>query len=417
MPTDAATPPRAPPTHLEAVHPGAAHSGAAPRSGSHRGLLAAGLVAVVIAAVVVVLGVASRAHQSSRTESYTVAQALPTVDVVMPTVNAGARSLSLPGNLQAYYNAPIYSRVSGYVRAWYFDIGAHVKAGQLLAVIDTPETDEQINQARANLATAQANMGLAATTAQRWARLLTQDAVSKQESDEKAGDYKAKITEVAAAKANLDRYLALKAFSRITAPFDGVITARRTDIGALVNAGASATTGSELFDVAKVDRLRLYVSVPQVDSAEIRPGVSATLAVPELPGRTFAAMLSTTADAISGQTGTLLAELMVDNRAGVLKPGSFAQVRFDIPDASAGSKALLLPSSAILFRNKGTEVALVGANGRVHVQHVSVGRDLGGKTEIDAGVSPTDRVVNDPPDSIAEGQLVRVVDAADKPAG
>ncbi len=407
MRTDAAMPPEA-----------ASAATASLRRPRHRGLVVAGVVAAVLALVVVVSGIASRRHQSSSTQSYTSAQSIPTVSVVSPVSNTSARSLSLPGNLQAFYNAPIYSRVSGYVRAWYYDIGAHVKAGQLLAVIDTPETDQQINQARADLATAQANMDLAATTAQRWSRLLTQDAVSKQESEEKAGDYKAKTTQVAAARANLDRYLALKGFSRITAPFDGVVTARKTDIGALVNAGAGATTGSELFDVAKVDRLRLYVSVPQVDSAEIRPGVTATLSVPELPGRTFPATLATTANAISGQTGTLLAELMVANPDGVLKPGAFAQVAFAIPDAAASvPRRLTLPSSAILFRDKGTEVALVGPDAHIHLRHIGVGRDLGGITEIASGLSADDRVVNDPPDSIAEGQLVRVVGAADKPAG
>ncbi len=405
MRTDAAMPPE----------PAVATSARRPR---HRGLVIAAVVAAVLALVVVVSGIASRRHQTSSTQSYTSAQSIPTVSVVSPVSNTSARALSLPGNLQAYYNAPIYSRVSGYVRAWYYDIGAHVKAGQLLAVIDTPETDQQINQARADLATAQANMDLAATTAQRWSRLLTQDAVSKQDSEEKSGDLKAKTTQVAAAKANLDRYLALKGFSRITAPFDGVVTARKTDIGALVNAGAGATTGSELFDVAKIDRLRLYVSVPQVDSAEIRPGVTATLSVPELPGRTFPATLATTANAISGQTGTLLAELMVANPDGVLKPGSFAQVAFAIPDAAdSGPGRLTLPSSAILFRDKGTEVALVGPDSHIHLRHITVGRDLGGTTEIASALSPDDRVVNDPPDSIAEGQLVRVVGAADKPAG
>ena len=400
----------------EAAMPPQPVTSAAPRRS--RGLLIAGVVALVIALVVVVTGIASRRRQTSSTQTYTSAQSIPTVSVVSPTANTAARALSLPGNLQAFYNAPIYSRVSGYVRAWYYDIGAHVKSGQLLAVIDTPETDQQINQARADLATAQANMELAATTAQRWSRLLTQDAVSKQDSEEKSGDYKAKTTQVAAAKANLDRYLALKSFSRITAPFDGVVTARKTDIGALVNAGAGATTGSELFDVAKVDRLRLYVSVPQVDSAEIRPGVTATLTVPELPGQTFPATLATTASAISGQTGTLLAELMVANPGGVLKPGAFAQVAFAIPDAaSSGQRRLTLPSSAILFRDKGTEVALIGADSHVHLRHIGVGRDLGGTTEIASGLSPDDRVVNNPPDSIAEGQLVRVVASAEKSAG
>ena len=262
-------------------------------------------------------------------------------------------------------------------------------------------------------------MQLASTTSQRWARLLTQDAVSKQEAEEKAGDFTAKTAEVEAAKANLNRYLALKSFSRITAPFDGVVTARKTDIGALVNAGASATPGSELFDVAKIDRLRLYVRVPQVDSAEIHPGVTATLNVPELPSRSFAATLDTTANAISDSSGTLLAELMVNNSGDVLKPGSYAQVKFDIPNAAhaTSSGAMLLPSSALLFRDKGTQVALVGPNDHIHLRHVTVGRDLGSSMEITSGLAAGDRVVNNPPDSVAEGQLVRVIDAAAKSGG
>ncbi len=406
MSTDAAAPPP----------PRTAAPGAPPPRG--RGLLIASGVAIVIALVVVVSGIASRRHATSQTTSWTTAQAIPTVSLVSPEANTGARSLVLPGTLQAFYNAPIYSRVSGYVKAWYFDIGAHVKTGQLLALIDTPETDEQITQARADLATADANMHLASTTAQRWSRLLKQDAVSQQESEEKAGDLAAKTAEVQAAQANLNRLLALKGFSRILAPFDGVVTARKTDIGALVNAGAGAAPNSELFDVAKIDKLRLYVRVPQVDSADIKPGVTATLTVPELPERTFTGVLATTASAIADNTGTLLAELMVANPGDVLKPGSYAQVKFNVPDGrGAAYGSILLPSSAVLFRDKDVEVALVGPHDHVHLHNVTVGRDLGGSLEITAGLSPNDRVVNNPPDSIAEGELVRVVSTSDKPVG
>ena len=375
-----------------------------------RGLLIAGGAAALVAAVVVVSGVANRRHAVVQTQTWTRSEAVPAVSVVTPTANAGPRSLTLPGQLQAFYNAPIYSRVSGYVKAWYDDIGAHVRKGQLLAVIDTPETDQQIIQARADLATAQANMNLASTTAQRWARLLKQDAVSAQESEEKAGDFAARSAQVQGARANLNRLLALKGFSRITAPFDGVIIARRTDIGALVNAGAGATPNSELFDVAKVDPLRLYVRVPQVDSAEIRPGVAATLTVPELPGRTFPTRVATTASAITDSSGTLLSELAVDNAGGVLKPGAYAQVSFSFADhAPTATQDFTLPSSAVLFRNKGMEVAVVGSDNHVHIHHVAVARDLGASVEISSGLSGNDRVVNNPPDSVAEGQLVRVM--------
>ncbi|WP_254601166.1 efflux RND transporter periplasmic adaptor subunit, partial [Caulobacter sp. S45] len=383
----------------------------APPPPGRRRLMIAGVAALALAAVVVVSGISSRSHKTARTQVWTTSEAVPAVGVVSPSVDAGARSLTLPGQLQAYYNAAIYSRVSGYVRAWYDDIGAHVKRGQLLAVIDTPETDQQIIQARADVATARANMTLASTTAQRWARLLKQDAVSTQESEEKAGDLAARKAQVQAAEANLNRYLALKNFSRITAPFDGVITARRTDIGALVNAGAGATANSELFDVAQVNPLRLYVRVPQVDSAEIRPGLTAALGVPELPGRSFAARLDTTANAIADASGTLLSELAVDNRDGALKPGAYAEVKFDFPDHAATAR-LILPSSAILFRNRGTEVAVVGPDNHVHIHHVVIAKDLGSTDEVASGLSRDDRVIDNPPDSIAEGQLVRVMDKA-----
>ena len=377
---------------------------------SRRGLTIAGVAAVVLAAVVVVSGVLSRSHHTAQTRTWTDAQAAPEVSVVEPTARGAARLLVLPGQLQAWYNAPIYSRVSGYVRAWYQDIGAKVKRGQLLAVIDTPETDQQIVQARADLATAQANVNLAQTTAQRWARLLKQDAVSTQESEEKAGDLAARTAMVQAAKANLDRYLALKSFSRILAPFDGVITARRTDVGALVNAGAGATPNSELFDVAEVDRLRLYVEAPQASSAEMRPGVAASFTVPELPGREFHAAVATTSDAISDRSGTLQTELTVDNHEGLLKPGAYAEVRFDTGDAQAAPpEGLLLPSSALLFRDRGAEVAVVDAAGHVRLHHVQIGRNFGGSMQVLSGVALGERVIDNPPDSLAEGETVRVI--------
>ena len=393
---------------------GARPAAAPPRPSppSRRGLRIAGVVAALVALVVVVAGVLDRRHQVATTRTWTSSEAVTAVAVIRPAAPSGPRTLSLPGQLQAWFNAPIYSRVSGYVRSWTHDIGARVRRGELLAVIDTPETDQQIIQARADVATADANLGLARTTAERWARLLKLDAVSAQESEEKAGDFAARKAQLKAAQANLNRFLALKAFSRITAPFDGVITARRTDIGALVNAGASAASNSELFDVAEVDRLRLYVRVPQVDSAEIQPGVSAELTVPERPGRSFPAKLATTSDAIADNSGTLLSELLVDNGEGVLKPGAYAQVTFDVPSQAAATspRSLTLPSSAVLFRDKGTQVAVVGPDNRVHLRQISVARDLGSTVEVASGLSPSDHVVNNPPDSIAENQIVRVMD-------
>ncbi len=384
----------------------------------NRGLVIAGVAAACVAAVVVVTGVAGRMHQTADVKAWTRVQSIPTVTLVSPSPGAGARQLVLPGTLQAFFNAPIYSRVPGYVHAWYVDIGARVRTGQVLATIDTPELDQQIAQARADLSTAEANLQLAATTAARWTRLLTQDAVSRQETDEKTGDLAAKTAQVAAAKANLERLLALKGFARIVAPFDGVVTARKTDIGALVNAGAGASPNSELFDVAKIDQLRLYVRVPQVNSADIRSDVKVTLTVPELPGRSFKGVLDTTANAISDSSGTLLTELIVANPGDTLKPGSYAEVSFEIPGAAAADaapQALLLPSSALLFRSQGMEVAVVDAGDHVQVKHVGAGRNLGQTMEITSGLQSGDRVIDNPPDSIAEGQLVRVVAPAAVP--
>lgn len=383
---------------------------------SNRRLKLAAVIAACLAALVVIAGLAGRMHDSAKLKNWTNVQSIPPVTVVTPKSGMADQNLVLPGALQADFNAPIYSRVSGYVHAWYVDIGAKVKAGQVLATIDTPELDQQLIQARADLESAKANMRLASTTAARWASLLTQDAVSKQESEEKAGDFAVKTAMVNAAQANVNRLLALKSFSRIVAPFDGVVTARRTDIGDLVNAGAGATPNSELFDVAKVDNLRLYVHVPQSYSSRIRPGMTADLTVPEYPGRTFKSQLTTTSNAVSDNSGTLLVELAVNNANGALQPGDYAQVTFDLANAqTVGASSLQVPASALLFRKEGLQVAIVDSANRVRLQKVSVGADLGQAVEVTAGLSPTDRIIDNPPDSISTGDLVRVVHPADAP--
>jgi RND family efflux transporter MFP subunit len=368
------------------------------------------LIAVgAVAAIVVVTGLLSRSHEAAEVKTWTAAQSVPTVTIVHPTPASGVQDLVLPGSLQAWYNAPIFPRVSGYVHAWYDDIGARVKTGQVLATIDTPELDEQLVQARADLASAKAYMQLADTTAKRWSALLKQDAVSRQESEEKAGDLQVKTALVNAAEANLNRLLALKAFARIVAPFDGVVTARKTDIGALVNAGAGANPSSELFDVAEVDRLRLYVRVPQADSARIKPGMTAALTVPEYPGKTFTATLLSTSNAVSDASGTLLVELEVPNPKGELQAGDYAQTTFNLPNAGQqGSGLLTLPSSALLFLKTGLEAAVVGPDDRVHLHHVTVGRDMGSTMQIAGGLTPSDRVIDNPPDSITDGEQVKI---------
>jgi RND family efflux transporter MFP subunit len=410
MPTDT------PRSLADTAHPsgGTPHQqGSAP---SARRLKIVAIAGVCIAALVVVTGVLSRAHETTQTKNWTTAQAIPVVTTINPSSETGAHTLVLPGTLQAFYNAQIYARVSGYVHGWYDDIGARVKAGQLLATIDTPELDQQLIQARADLVSAEANMQLAGTTAKRWSKLLAQDAVSRQESDEKSGDFKVKSALVNAAKANVDRLLALKSFARIVAPFDGIVTARRTDIGALVNAGAGAAPNSELFDVAKVAKLRLYVRVPQSYSARIKPGDTATLTVPEFPGKSFKATLTSTANAVSDNSGTLLVELAVANPGEVLKAGDYAEVTFDLPNSGQdGSGMLRVPSSALLFLKSGLEAAVVGSDSHVHLKPVTVGRDLGSVIEVSGGLSPSDRVINNPPDSISNGELVRVIQPDAKP--
>jgi RND family efflux transporter MFP subunit len=356
-----------------------------------------------VAIAIVIIGLVSRALADQKLKTWTVTQAIPTVEVIAPTQNTGSSALVLPGSVQAFYNASIHARVSGYLKHWYQDIGAQVKAGQLLADIDTPELDQQLAQARADLATAVANQRLAQTTATRWAGLLAQDAVSRQESDEKTGDLAAKTSLVNAAQDEVRRLQALEAFKRIVAPFDGVVTARTTDVGALIAAGAPTDPG--LFTVSDTHRLRIYVNVPQSYSADLKPGDTANLSVPEYPGKTFQASLVSTSGAVNTQSGTLLAELQIDNPTGLLKPGDYAQVQFALPSASNG---LGVPASALMFRQKGLAVATVGANDRVVMKYITVGKDLGTAVDVAAGLSPSDRVIDNPPDSLASGDLVRV---------
>lgn len=368
-----------------------------------RHLRMTGIAAVLIAAAVVALGIAGRVHANQELGAWTAAQAIPVVDVISLSSQTGTRSLVLPGDIRAFNDAPIHARVSGYLKQWYTDIGARVKAGQLLAEIDTPDLDQQLDQARADLATAVANQHLAETTARRWAGLLSQDAVSRQDADEKNGDLASKTALAAAARANVQRLLALESFKRIVAPFDGIVTTRATDIGALINVGSANDT--PLFSVADERRLRIYVRVPQSYSAEIAPGMTASLTVPEYPGRRFTATLATTAAAITPETGTLLVQLQIDNRDGALKPGDYAQVRFDLP---AQDDALRAPASALIFGDGGMSLAVVGGDGRVAIRPVRISRDLGGAVEIASGLTPQDRVIDNPPDSLRPGDQVRV---------
>lgn len=364
----------------------------------------AGIITGCILAAIVVVGGGIRFVQASSLKTWTRETEIPTVSVIKPQSGGKNQALVLPGTLQAYYDAQLYSRVPGYVRAWYKDIGARVKKGDVLALVDTPELDQQITQARGDLSAAQSAQKLSAVTAERWNSLLPLDAVSKQDAEEKNADVASKAGATKAAQANLDRLLAMKEFAKITAPFDGTVTKRTIDQGALVSAGP-ASNGEPLFAVSDIHALRVYVSVPQSYSAQIVPGMQVTLTVPEYPGKSFPAKLVSTSNAISTQSATLLVEFEVDNQSGLLKPGDYAQVSMGLPGASAH---LRLPASALMFRAEGLRVATVDANNRVVMKPISIETDLGTQVVVAAGLSPKDRVVDNPPDSLGNGDEVRV---------
>lgn len=366
----------------------------------------AAMAGVAAAALVVVSGAVSRVMAHQELTAWSRAQAIPTVTLaVLQTGSDG--DLQLPAAVQAFTAAPIHPRVSGYLKRWYVDIGTPVKAGQLLAEIDTPDLDAQLAQAKADLGTASANQKLAASTSQRWQGLLAADAVSHQDAEQKSSDLAAKTSLVHSAEANVSRLEALASFKRITAPFDGVVTARTADIGQLVTEGS--TTTPPLFTLADEKRLRVYVQVPQAYTAQIRTGMVATLSVPEYPGRTFTAKLVNTSSAINAQTGALTAELWIDNPDHTLKPGEYAQVKFPL---SAAEGAVRVPASAIITRHDGLAVAVVGQGSRVQIRPITVLRDLGTTVEAAAGVSATDQVIDNPADTLQTGDLVRVAGAS-----
>ncbi|OLB11639.1 MAG: efflux transporter periplasmic adaptor subunit [Gammaproteobacteria bacterium 13_2_20CM_66_19] len=370
---------------------------------SRRGLRIAALAGVAIAVLVVGGGIASRAANSKRLSQWTAANAQPVVTVTQPQPANGSAVLALPGRLEAYSRAPIYARVPGYLKSWQVDIGASVQAGQLLAEIEAPDLDQQLSQALADLLTARANAALASTTAKRWQDLVKSDAVSLQDVDMKNGDLAAKTAIVKATKANVDRLEVMEGFKRITAPFDGIVTARATDVGALINAGSGK--GLELFVISDTHKLRLYVSVPQNYAAQITAGTRAQMSVPERPGRTFTATVETTSQSVDPSSGSTLVELAVDNASGELVPGAFANVRFDLPLTSA---SLSVPASALIFDSRGARVATLGADNRVVLEPVTIARDLGTVIEISSGLAATDRVIDSPPDGIGKGDQVRI---------
>jgi RND family efflux transporter MFP subunit len=358
-----------------------------------------GIGAVVIASI----GISSREREEGDLAQLTQQEAIPTVEIVAPERGTSGQHLVLPGEVRAWYSAPIYARVSGYVKMWYKDIGARVKAGDVLAEIDTPDLDQQYEQARDELARVQADSALAELTAKRWEALRVTDSVSQQTADEKVGNFKAMKAQVAAATANVARLAALEGFKKIVAPFNGVVTARKIDVGALVN--STPGNAPDLFGVADVHEMRIYVDVPQAFSAQVHAGMSAQLKLPQFPDQSFAATVTTTSDAISQGSRSLLVELRRDNKDGLLQPGAFVEVDFDLPP---DPNALRIPASALIFRRIGPEVATVDSNDKVVLKDVVVGRDLGTEVEIKSGLATDDRLIRSPSDSIATGERVSV---------
>ena len=381
-----------------------------PPAPPHRAILLVGalLLVLVTAGAVIFL---TRRSEANALAKETEAVSIPTVAVVQPVSEPGNEELILPGNLQAYEESPIFARTNGYLIRWYKDIGSKVQKGELLAAIDTPEVDQELSQARASREQIKAQLELAKISADRWANLRKTDAVSQQEADQQASGYQQAQANLASAEANVRRLEQLESFKNVYAPFAGVLTKRTVDPGALINAGAGAT-GKELFDIARVDPLRVYTSVPQAYAPTIKPGMKAAITLQEFPGQKFFGTVARTADAIDPATRTLLTEVDVPNKDGKLLPGSFGQVHF-----ATGTSVphITIPVNAMLFRAEGPRAAVVDKDGKVRLRPITIGRDFGSTLEILGGVDPSDHVIINPADSLEDGQPVHV--AKSQPGG
>jgi RND family efflux transporter MFP subunit len=385
---------------------------AAPERGSTKHWIVA-VVAFLIVAAIVISGIVPRVRARATLRTETNQLAVPSVIVAQPKRAAPVQEVILPANVQAFRDAPIYARTNGYLKRWYVDIGAHVKTGQLLAEIDTPEVDQQLRQARADLSTAEANLHLSEITATRYQGLVKSDSVSQQEADNASGDYAAKKATVQSAQANLRRLEELQSFEKIYAPFDGVITARNTDIGQLINSGSSTGPKSELFHMAAPGILRVYVNVPEVYSRAAKPGLKADLTLAEFPGRRFEGTLVRTASAIDLSSRTLLVEVDVNNPTGELLTGSYAEVHLKLP---GNVSTFTIPVNTLLFRSEGLRVAVV-KDGKAILTPVTLGRDFGSEVEVLTGLNGDEQLVVNPPDSIVSGQAVRLAQNAAAPKG
>ena len=380
------------------------------RRGFKRRLSLAGVIAGAGAVVLVATGIVERDRSSAKLQDWTEAQAVPTVAIVALNATPGVASLDLPGRLEANLRAPIYARVSGYVKDWKVDIGDKVKAGQTLAEIEAPDLDQQLLQARADLTSAEASAKLSEVTLSRGRTLLSSAVVSQQEVDQRAADLENKQAEVKADQANVQRLEALAGYKTVAAPFDGVVTERNTDVGALISAGSSA--GLAMFVISDVHKLRVSISVPEIYAPEIRIGDGATVTSPAYPRRAFPASVEASARAVEVASGTTHMQLTLDNADGALMPGGSANVHVDLV---GGAGSFRIPVSALMFDQRGLRVATVGADGRVALKTVTIARDLGSEIEIGAGLQADDRVIAAPPDGIAEGDQVRISDAGQKP--
>jgi RND family efflux transporter MFP subunit len=360
--------------------------------------------AVAVVALVIFFGIRSRVNAEARVTQATHEAAIPVVTVAHPVADAPLQEIALPGNTAAYIDAPIYARTNGYLKRWYFDIGTPVKKGQLLAEIETPEVDQQLQQARADLETAQANYNIAKITASRWEFLVSTGSVSQQETDQAKSDLTAKKAAADSSASNVRRLEELQSFEKIYAPFDGILTARNTDVGQLIDAGAGSPR--ELFHLASIDKLRVYVAIPEVYSRAASNGATATLTLDEFPGEIFKGTLVRNANAFDAANRTLLTEVDVDNPKGRLRPGAYVFVHFKLPESVS---SVTIPSNALLFRKEGLQVGVV-LDGKVEPVSVKIGRDYGSTVEILSGITGSDSVVLSPPDSLTSGTPVRIAD-------
>ncbi len=363
------------------------------------------LIALIAIGLLVASGIIPRLKARKALAAETSQLAAPTVTVVQPQRGAPTSEIVLPGNIQAFVDAPIYARTNGYLKRWYFDIGSPVEQGQLLAEIESPEVDQQLSQAQADLGTAQANLHLSQITADRLSDLIKQDAVSQQETDNAVSDLASRNTAVKSAQANVDRLKQLVSFEKVYAPFDGVVTARNTDIGQLIDSGASGGQARSLFQVAAINKLRVFISVPQIYSQAAVPGITADLSFTEFPGRRFPGKLARTSRSIDPMARTLNVEVDVDNPKGELLPGAYTEVHLKLKD---GIPTMTIPVSALLFRQEGLRVAIAKSDNTAELVPVTLGRDFGDYAEITTGLTEEERVISNPPDSIIDGERLNV---------